>query len=242
MGGGRGGGVPLKLWVSSLGEPTKSGRSSLRYAPSGVRLPPELPRTKGDGTPTRGDLLSAGRGGTGLVGAGDEACSVKSSTSSSNPSLSRQTGGESEGEKLGGRGGAGSSGGGPRTMEGGESGGEKGGGEPGEKGGGEGGEEPGEKGGGGGGGSFGGEGGGSLGGEGGGSLGGGPGERQGVDGVDEGVSGAGDSGGGGGAGSSGGGGLSPLKVTHLGDAVSSLVRGLSTGPNTSSRSGPGERR
>lgn len=80
------------------------------------------------------------------------------------------------------------------------------------------------------------------GGEGGGSFGGGPGERQGVEGVDRGVLGAGDSGGGGGAGSSGGGGLSSGKVTHLGDTVSSRGWGLSVGPNTSSRSGAGEPR
>lgn len=77
------------------------------------------------------------------------------------------------------------------------------------------------------------------GGEGGGSFGGGPGERQGVEGVDEGVSGGGESGGGGGAGSSGGGGLSLVNVTHLGDIASSLGRVPSVGPNTSSRSGAG---
>lgn len=203
--------MPLKLGVSSLGEPTKSGISSLRYAPSGVRFPPN---TRGEVTPVRGVLHSAGKGGTGLVGAGEEQYSANCSTSSSMASSSRQTGGEVHGEKLGGRGGAGSSGGGgPRMMEGGESGGVKGGGDPGENGGG----------------------------EGGGSLGGGPGERQGVDGVDEGVSGGGESGGGGGAGSSGGGGLSSVNVTHLGD-TSSLVWGLSAGPNTSSRSGAGELR
>lgn len=98
-------------------------------------------------------------------------------------------------------------------MEGGESGGVKTGGDPGE----------------------------NSGGEGGGSSGGGPGERQGVEGVDEGVSGGGESGGGGGAGSSGGGGLSSVKVTHLGDTVSSVVRGLSM-LNTSSSSGAGEPR
>lgn len=204
--------MPLKLGVSSLGEPTNSWMSSLKYAPSGVLFPPELPRTKGDGTPVRGDLLSAGRGGTGLVGAGDEQYSANCSTSSSIASSSRQIGGE--GEKSGGRGGAGSSGGGgPRIMDGGESGGEKGGGDPGENGGG----------------------------DGGGSSGGGPGERQGVEGVDEGVSGGGESGGGGGAGSSGGGGLLSPNVTHLGDIVSSLMRGLSM-PNTSSSSGAGEPR
>lgn len=207
--------MPLKLGVSSLGEPTKSGISSLRYAPSGVLFPPAPPRTRGEMTPARGDLRSAGRGGTGLIGAGDEEYSANCSTSSSIASSSRQSGGESEGEKSGGRGGAGSSGGGgPSTMEGGESGGVKGGGDPGENGGG----------------------------EGGGSFGGGPGERQGVEGVDEGVSGAGESGGGGGAGSSGGGGLSLVKVTHLGDTASSMAWGLSMGPNTSSRSGAGEPR
>lgn len=210
--------MPLKLGVSSLGEPTKSGISSLRYAPSGVLFPPTPPRTRGDVTPARGDLRSAGRGGTGLVGAGDEQYSANCSTSSSVPSSSKHRGGEFEGEKSGGRGGAGSSGGGgPSTMKGGDSGGVKGGGDPGE----------------------------SDGGEGGGSLGGGPGERQGVqgvEGVDEGVSGAGESGGGGGAGSSGGGGLSLVKVTHLGDTVSSSVRVPSAGPNTSSRSGTGEPR
>lgn len=205
--------MPLKLGVSSRGEPTMSWISSLRYVPSGVLFPPTPPRTSGDVTPTRGDLRSAGRGGTGLMGAGDEEYSANCSTSSSIASSSRHRGGELEGEKLGGRGGAGSSGGGgPSRMEGGESGGVKGGGEPGENGGG----------------------------EGGGSSGGGPGDRQGVEGVEEGVSGAGESGGGGGAGSSGGGGLSSIKVTHLGDTISSLVRGLSMGPNTSSRSGPGE--
>lgn len=211
--GGRGGGVPLKLGVISLGEPTKSWMPSLRYAPSGVPFPPTAPRTRGDVTPGRGDLRSAGRGGTGLAGAGDEEYSANCSTSSSVPSSSKPGGGESAGEKSGGRGGAGSSGGGgPSTMEGGDSG---GGGDPGESGGG----------------------------EGGGSSGGGPGERPGVEGVDEGVSGAGESGGGGGgAGSSGGGGLSLGKVTHLGDAVSSQVRGPSAGPNTSSRSGPPEPR
>lgn len=204
--------MPLKLGVSSLGEPTKSDISSLMYTASGVLLPP---RTRGDVTPARGDLRSAGRGGTGLMGAGDEAYSTNCSTSSSITSSSRHKGGELEGEKSGGRGGAGSSGGGcPSMMEGGESGGEKGGGEPGENGGG----------------------------DGGGSFGGGPGERQGVEGVDEGVSGGGESGGGGGAGSLGGGGLSSAKVTHLGDTVPSLVRGLSMGPNTSSRSGPGDPR
>lgn len=207
--------MPLKLGVSSLGEPTKSGISSLRYAPSGVLFPPTPPRTRGDVTPARGDLRSAGRGGTGLMGAGDEEYSANCSTSSSIASSSRHRGGEFEGEKSGGRGGAGSSGGGgPSTMEGGDSGGVKGGGDPGE----------------------------NSGGEGGGSFGGGPGERQGVEGVEEGVSGGGESGGGGGAGSSGGGGLSSMKVTHLGDTVSSLVRGLSVGPNTSSRSGAGEPR
>lgn len=207
--------MPLKLGVSSLGEPTKSGISSLRYTPSGVLFPPMPPRTRGDVTPARGDLRSAGRGGTGLMGAGDEEYSTNCSTSSSIASSSRHRGGELEGEKSGGKGGAGSSGGGcPSTMEGGESGGKKGGGEPGENGGG----------------------------EGGGSFGGGPGERQGVDGVDEGVSGGGESGGGGGAGSLGGGGLSSVKVTHLGDTMSSLVRGLSIGLNTSSRSGAGEPR
>ena len=75
----------------------------------------------------------------------------------------------------------------------------------------------------------------NVGGEGGGSLGGGPGERQGVEGVEEGVSGGGDSGGGGGgAGSSGGGGLSLPKVTQREDAASSLRWGLSPRPNTSS--------
>ncbi len=207
--------MPLKLGVSSLGEPTKSGISSLRYAPSGVLFPPTPPRTRGDVTPVRGDLRSAGRGGTGLRGAGDEEYSANCSTSSSIASSSRHIGGEVEGEKSGGKGGAGSSGGGgPSMMEGGEPGGVKGGGEPGERGGG----------------------------EGGGSFGGGPGERQGVEGVEEGVSGAGESGGGGGAGSSGGGGLSSAKVTHLGDIVSSMARGLSVGPNTSSRSGAGEPR
>lgn len=204
--------MPLKLGVSSLGEPTKSGISSLRYAPSGVLFPPTPARTRGEMTPARGDLRSAGRGGTGLMGAGDDEYSANCSTSSSIASSSRHRGGELEGEKSGGRGGAGSSGGGgPSTMEGGESGGVKGGGDPGENGGG----------------------------EGGGSFGGGPGERQGVEGVDEGVSGGGESGGGGGAGSSGGGGLSSVKVTHLGDTMPSLVRGLSMGPNTSSRSAAG---
>lgn len=99
-------------------------------------------------------------------------------------------------------------------MEGGESSGVKGG------------EEPGEK----------------HGGEGGGSFGGGPGERPGVEGVEVGVSGGGESGGGGGAGSSGGGGRSSMNVTHLGDGASSLVLELSVGPNTSSRSGPGDPR
>lgn len=207
--------MPLKLGVSSLGEPTKSGISSLRYAPSGVLFPPVPPRTRGEMTPVRGDLRSAGRGGTGLIGAGDEAYSANCSTSSSIASSSRQSGGETQGEKSGGRGGAGSSGGGgPSRMEGGESGGVKGGGDPGENGGG----------------------------EGGGSFGGGPGERQGVEGVDDGVSGAGESGGGGGAGSSGGGGLSFVKVTHLEDTPSSMAWGLSMGPNTSSRSGAGEPR
>lgn len=208
--------MALKLGVSSLGEPTKSGISSLRYTPSGVLFPPMMPpRTRGDVSPARGDLRSAGRGGTGLIGAGDEGYSTNCSTSSSIASSSRHRGGELEGEKSGGRGGAGSSGGGcPSTMEGGESGGVKGGGDPGE----------------------------NSGGEGGGSFGGGPGERQGVEGVDEGVSGAGESGGGGGAGSSGGGGLSSVKVTHLGDTMSSMAQGLSIGPNTSSRSGAGEPR
>lgn len=207
--------MPLKLGVNSLGEPTKSGMSSLRYAPSGVLFPPAPPSTRGEVTPGRGDLRSAGRGGTGLMGAGGEQYSTNCSTSSSIASSSRQIGGELEGEKSGGSGGAGSSGGGgPSTMEVGESGGEKGGGDPGEKGGG----------------------------EGGGSFGGGPGERHGVEGVDKGVSGGGESGGGGGAGSSGGGGRSSVKATHLGDTVSSVARGLSAGPNTSSRSGPGEPR
>lgn len=207
--------MPLKLGVSSRGEPTKSGISSLRYAPSGVLFPPTPPRTRGDVTPTRGDLRSAGRGGTGLIGAGDEEYSANCSTSSSIASSSRHRGGDSEGEKSGGRGGAGSSGGGgPSMMEEGEPGGVNGGGDPGDNGGG----------------------------EGGGSFGGGPGERQGVEGVDEGVSGGGESGGGGGAGSSGGGGLSSVKVTHLGETMSSLVWGLSMGPNTSSRSGAGEPR
>lgn len=201
--------MPLKLEVNSRGEPTVSGKSSLRYDPSGVLFPPV---TSGEVTPVR-CLHSAGSGGTGLVGAGEELYSANCSTSSSRASSSRQTGGKWQGEKSGGRGGAGSSGGGgPSKMEGGESRGEKG--------------EPGENGGG----------------EGGGSFGGGPGERQGVDGVDRGVPGAGESGGGGGAGSSGGGGLSSGKVTHLGDTVSSLVWGLSIGPNTSSRSGAGEPR
>lgn len=213
MVGGRGGGVPLKLGVSSLGDPTKSGISSRKNVPSGVLFPP---KTRGDVIPTRGDLRSAGRGGTGLMGAGDEEYSTNCSTSSSIASSSRHRGGEIEGEKSGGSGGAGSSGGGCSSMVGvGESGGEKG--------------ETGELG----------E---NEGGEGGGSVGGGPGERQGEEGVDEGVSGAGESGGGGGAGSSGGGGLSSAKVTHLGEAVSSLVCGLSSGPNTSSRSGAGEPR
>lgn len=160
-------------------------------------------------TPARGDLLSAGRGGTGLIWAGDLEYTAKCNTSSSIASSSRQIGGELEGEKSGGRGGAGSSGGGgPSIIEGGESGGVKGGGDPGEK----------------------------SGGEGGGSSGGGPGETQGVEGVDEGVSGAGESGGGGGAGSLGGGGLSLVKVTHLGDTASSMLQGLSA-PNTSSMSG-----
>lgn len=207
--------MPLKLGVSSRGEPTKSGISSLRYAPSGVLFPPTPPRTRGDVTPTRGDLRSAGRGGTGLIGAGDEEYSANCSTSSSIASSSRHRGGDLEGEKSGGRGGAGSSGGGgPSMMEEGEPGGVNGGGDPGDNGGG----------------------------EGGGSFGGGPGERQGVEGVDEGVSGGGESGGGGGAGSSGGGGLSSVKVTHLGETMSSLVWGLSMGPNTSSRSGAGEPR
>lgn len=205
----------LKLGVSSLGEPTKSRISSRRYIPSGVLFPPMPPSTRGDVTPTRGDLRSTGRGGTGLMGAGDEEYSTNCSTSSSIASSSRHRGGELEGEKSGGRGGAGSSGGGcPSMMEVGESGGVKGGGEPGENGGG----------------------------EGGGSFGGGPGEKQGVEGVEDGVSGGGESGGGGGAGSFGGGGLSSVKVTHLGEAVSSLTRGLSMGPNTSSRSGAGEPR
>lgn len=198
--------MPLKLGVSSLGEPTIS---SFRYVPSGVLFPP---RTKGDVPPARGDLRSAGRGGTGLMGIGGDEYTANCSTSSSMASSSRHSGGETEGEKFGGSGGAGSSGGGPSTIEGGESGGEKGGGDPGE----------------------------SNGGEGGGSLGGGPGERQGVEGVEEGVSGAGESGGGGGGSSSGGGGLSSLKVTHRGETYSSLVRGLSEGPKTSSRSGAGE--
>lgn len=202
--------MPLKLGVSSLGEPTKSGTSSLRFTPSGVLLPPKPPRTSGDVTPARGDLRSAGRGGTGLMGAGEEEYSANCSISSSIASSSGHPGGELEGENSGGRGGAGSSGGGgPSRMEGGESGRVKRGGDPGENGGG----------------------------EGGGSFGGGPGERQGVEGVDEGVSGGGESGGGGGAGSSGGGGLSSVKVTHLGDMVSSLM-----GPKTSSRSGAGEPR
>jgi len=166
-------------------------------------------------TPARGDLLSAGSGGTGLMGTGDEAYTANCRISSSIASSSGHTGDELEGEKSGGRGGAGSSGGGgPSTIEGGESSDVKGGGDPGENGGG----------------------------DGGGSSGGGPGERQGVEGVDDGVSGGGESGGGGGAGSSGGGGLSFVNVTHLGDAVSSLVRGLSTEPNTSSKSGAGEPR
>lgn len=148
MVGGRGGGVPLKLGVSSLGDPTKSGISSRRNVPSGVLFPP---KTRGDVTPTRGDLRSAGRGGTGLTGAGDEEYSTNCSTSSSIASSSRHRGGEMEGEKSGGKGGAGSSGGGCSSMTGaGESGGENGeGGEPGE----------------------------NKGGEGGGSVGGGPGER-----------------------------------------------------------------
>lgn len=207
--------MPLKLGVSSLGEPTKSEISSLKYALSGVLFPPAPPRTRGEMIPVRGDRRSAGRGGTGLMGAGEEQYSANRNTSSSIASSSRQTGGELDWEKSGGRGGAGSSGGGgPSTMEGGESGGVNGGGDPGENGGG----------------------------EGGGSFGGGPGERGGVEGVEEGVSGGGESGGGGGAGSSGGGGLSSVKVTHRGDTMSSLVRGLSMGPNTSSRSGPGEPR
>lgn len=210
--GGRGGGVPLKLGVSSRGEHTKSGKSSLKCDPSGVLFPPV---TRGEVTPVRWGLHSAGRGGKGLVGAGDELFSANCRTSSSRASSSRQTGGKLEGEKLGGKGGAGSSGGGgPSMMEGGESKGVKGAGDPGENGGG----------------------------DGGGSFGGGPGERQGVDGVDNGVPGAGESGGGGGAGSSGGGGLSSMKETHLGETVSSRVRGLPTGPNTSSRSGAGEPR
>lgn len=56
------------------------------------------------------------------------------------------------------------------------------------------------------------------------------------------MSGGGESGGGGGAGSLGGGGLSSVKVTHLGDRVSSSVWGVPMGPKTSSRSGPGEPR
>lgn len=212
MVGGRGGGVALKVGVSSLGEPMKSWRSSLRYVLSGVRFPPVLPLTRGEVTLAEGELRSAGRGGTGLMG-GQELYTANCSTSSSIASSSRQKGGESDGEKSGGKGGAGSSGGGgPSIMEVGESRGVNAGGDPGENGGG----------------------------EGGGSFGGGPGERHGEEGVDEGVSGAGESGGGGGAGSSGGGGRSSVKVTHRGDAVSSLVRGLSTGPNTSSRSGPGQ--
>lgn len=204
--------MPRKLGVSSLGEPTKSGMSSLRYTLSGVRFRPIVPRTRGEVTPMWGDLLSAGRGGTGLMGALDEEYSANCSTSSSIASSLRQGGGESQSTNSGGRGGAGSSGGGgPSVMEWGDSGGEKGGGDSGE----------------------------NDGGEGGGSSGGGPGEMQGVEGVDEGVSGAGESGGGGGAGSSGGGGLSFVKVTHLGDTASSLLRELSTGPNTSSRSGAG---
>lgn len=65
--GGSGGGVPLKPGVSSLGEPVMSGTSSLWYAPSGVLFPPTFPQTKGEVTPARGDLRSAGRGGTGLM-------------------------------------------------------------------------------------------------------------------------------------------------------------------------------
>lgn len=87
--------MPLKLGVSSLGEPTKSGTSSLKYAPSGVLFPP---RTRGEVTPVRGDLRSAGRGGTGLIGAGEQEYSANCSTSSSMASSSRHTGGELEGE------------------------------------------------------------------------------------------------------------------------------------------------
>lgn len=72
-------------------------------------------------TPARGDLRSAGRGGTGLMGA------TNCSTSSSITSSSRSRGGDLEGEKSGGRGGAGWSGGGcPSTKDGGESSGVKG--------------------------------------------------------------------------------------------------------------------
>lgn len=71
--GGSGGGVPRKLGVSSRGEPENSAESSLWYPPSGVLFPPMPAWTKGDVTPTRGDLRSAGSGGTGLMGAAKEA-------------------------------------------------------------------------------------------------------------------------------------------------------------------------
>lgn len=88
--GGRGGGVPLKLGVSSRGEPTASENSSLKKQPSGVLLPPV---TSGEVTPVR-CLHSAGSGGTGLVGAGEELYSANWSTSSSSASSSRHTGGK----------------------------------------------------------------------------------------------------------------------------------------------------
>lgn len=86
--------MPLKLGVSSLGELTKSEISSLKYAPSGVLFPPVPARTRGEMIPVRGDRRSAGRGGTGLTGAGEEQYSANCSTSSSIASSSRQTGGE----------------------------------------------------------------------------------------------------------------------------------------------------
>lgn len=74
--GGRGGGVPLKLGVRSRGEPVVSARSSLWYTPSGVFFPIMPPWIKGEVTPTQGDLRSAGSGGTGLMGAANEAYSA----------------------------------------------------------------------------------------------------------------------------------------------------------------------
>lgn len=88
--GGRGGGVLLKLGASSRGDPTMSGKSSLKYGPSGVLFPAV---TNGEVTPVR-CLHSAGSGGTGLVGAGEELYSANCSTSSSRASSSRQTGGK----------------------------------------------------------------------------------------------------------------------------------------------------